>query len=213
MENLRKLRTKQQQEQDPTNLYLANLPLTFKETDVEQLLAKYGQVISTRILRDQQGTSKGELQVMQGERSKIKINSSTGVGFARMESREKCEQIIQIFNGTQLQGAKDPLLVKFADGGSKKKNNFKSPDPNARAWREVAEGVPVAYDPSMQQNGIGVNVGAHIGVPAYGRYGTPQVGGFAMPGYMPGYMMAQPIQQVDDQVSSLTTGALPKLVF
>jgi RNA recognition motif. (a.k.a. RRM, RBD, or RNP domain) len=53
------LRTKQQQEQDPTNLYLANLPLTFKETDVEQLLAKYGQVISTRILRDQQGTSKG----------------------------------------------------------------------------------------------------------------------------------------------------------
>jgi RNA recognition motif. (a.k.a. RRM, RBD, or RNP domain) len=50
---------KQQQEQDPTNLYLANLPLTFKETDVEQMLSKYGQVISTRILRDQQGTSKG----------------------------------------------------------------------------------------------------------------------------------------------------------
>lgn len=55
-----KMKTKQQQEQDPTNLYLANLPLTFKETDVEQLLAKYGQVISTRILRDQQGTSKGK---------------------------------------------------------------------------------------------------------------------------------------------------------
>lgn len=117
-----------------------------------------------------------------------------------MESREKCEQIIQIFNGTQLQGAKDPLLVKFADGGSKKKNNFKSPDPNARAWREVPEGVSVAYDPGMQQNGIGVNVGAHIGVPAYGRYGAPPVGGFAMPGYVPGYMMAQPIQQVDEQV-------------
>jgi len=117
-----------------------------------------------------------------------------------MESREKCEQIIQIFNGTQLQGAKDPLLVKFADGGSKKKNNFKSPDPNARAWREVPEGVSVTYDPGMQQNGIGVNVGAHIGVPAYGRYGAPPVGGFAMPGYVPGYMMAQPIQQVDEQV-------------
>lgn len=127
---------------------------------------------------------------------------STGVGFARMESREKCEQIIQIFNGTQLQGAKDPLLVKFADGGSKKKNNFKSPDPNARTWRDVAEGVPVTYDPSMQQNGIGVNVGTHIGVPAYSRYGAPQVGGFAMPGYMPGYMMAtQPLQQVDEQVN------------
>lgn len=52
---------KQQQEQDPTNLYLANLPLNFKETDVEAMLSKYGQVISTRILRDQQGTSKGML--------------------------------------------------------------------------------------------------------------------------------------------------------
>lgn len=56
-----------------------------------------------------------------------------------MESREKCEQIIQIFNGKQLPGAKDPLLVKFADGGSKKKSVFKSPDPNARTWREVTE--------------------------------------------------------------------------
>lgn len=84
------------------------------------MLSKYGQVISTRILRDQQGLSKG-------------------VGFARMESRERCEQIIQVFNGSQLQGAKDPLLVKFADGGSKKKNAFKNPDPNARTWREVTE--------------------------------------------------------------------------
>lgn len=62
-----------------------------------------------------------------------------------MESREKCEQIIQIFNGTQLPGAKDPLLVKFADGGSKKKNAFKNQnDPNTRTWREVTEvGAPV----------------------------------------------------------------------
>lgn len=57
-----------------------------------------------------------------------------------MESREKCEQIIQIFNGTQLPGAKDPLLVKFADGGSKKKSAFKNQnDPNTRTWREVTE--------------------------------------------------------------------------
>lgn len=69
----------QQQEQDPTNLYMANLPPHFKENDVDQLLAKFGQVVSTRILRDTHGHSKG-------------------VGFARMESREKCEQIIQVEN-------------------------------------------------------------------------------------------------------------------
>lgn len=125
-----------------------------------------------------------------------------GVGFARMESREKCEHIIQTFNGMQLQGAKDPLLVKFADGGSKKKSNYKSTDGNVRSWREVPEGVQVAYDPNMQQNGIGVNVGPHIGVQTYGRYGGPQVGSFTMPGYVPGYIMgAQPLQSVDEQVS------------
>jgi len=40
-------------------LYIANLPLNFKENDVDNLLAKYGQVISTRILRDTAGQSKG----------------------------------------------------------------------------------------------------------------------------------------------------------
>lgn len=53
------LLSSQQQEQDPTNLYIANLPLNFKENDVEALLAQYGQVISTRILRDTSGQSKG----------------------------------------------------------------------------------------------------------------------------------------------------------
>lgn len=51
---------KQQQEQDPTNLYIANLPSTFKETDLEVMLYKYGQVISTKILRDAQMNSKGK---------------------------------------------------------------------------------------------------------------------------------------------------------
>lgn len=102
----------QQQEQDPTNLYIANLPLSFKENDVDNMLAKFGQVISTRILRDTTGMSKG-------------------VGFARMESREKCEQIIQMFNGSPLAGAKEPLLVKFADGGSKKKGMSPKKNPNS----------------------------------------------------------------------------------
>ncbi|XP_015043059.1 protein alan shepard isoform X3 [Drosophila miranda] len=181
-----------QQEQDPTNLYIANLPPHFKETDLEAMLSKYGQVVSTRILRDQQMNSKG-------------------VGFARMESREKCEQIIQMFNGNTIPGAKDPLLVKFADGGPKKKNLFKTPDPNARAWRDVsAEGIPVTYDPSMQQNGVSVNVGTPIGVP-YSRFGAPQVGGYPVAGsqWIPGYMMTQPLAQVDDQYMQMA--AAPQL--
>lgn len=51
-----------------------------------------------------------------------------------MESKEKCEQIIQMFNGKALQGAKDALLVKFADGGNKKKSLYKS-----TIWRETGD--------------------------------------------------------------------------
>lgn len=112
------------------------MPLHFKETDVDSMLAKYGQVISTRILRDLLGVSKG-------------------VGFARMESKEKCEQIIQIFNGSPLPGCKEPLLVKFADGGNKKKNQYKNND-NSRMWRDGTEAIaPVTYDPNaLAQNGV-----------------------------------------------------------
>lgn len=39
-----------------------------------------------------------------------------------------------MFNGKALPGAKDPLLVKFADGGNKKKSLFKS-----TIWRETGE--------------------------------------------------------------------------
>ena len=53
-----------------------------------------------------------------------------------MESKEKCEQIIQMFNGTTLPGAKEPLLVKFADGGQKKRSPFRNEN---RMWREGSE--------------------------------------------------------------------------
>lgn len=49
----------QQQEQDPTNLYLSNLPVSMDEQELENLLKPFGQVISTRILRDAHGISRG----------------------------------------------------------------------------------------------------------------------------------------------------------
>ncbi|XP_014772116.2 RNA-binding motif, single-stranded-interacting protein 2 isoform X2 [Octopus bimaculoides] len=130
-----------QQEQDPTNLYIANLPPYFTEEHLENLFKEYGTVISTRILRKLDGQSRG-------------------VGFARMESKEKCEQIIQNFNSKILAGGNEPLLVKFADGGSKKKAQYQQ----NRSWTERADannysyvtGIPVGYDQSsIAQNGVG----------------------------------------------------------
>ncbi|KAI6661617.1 RNA-binding motif, single-stranded-interacting protein 3-like [Oopsacas minuta] len=93
-----------QQEQDPTNLYFSNLPKGFEECDLEQLLAPVGHVVSTRILRDQNGISRG-------------------VGFARLDSRERCEHAIKILNNKKMHEDIEALVCKFADGAPNKKRN------------------------------------------------------------------------------------------
>lgn len=58
------------------------------------------------------------------------------------------------------------------------------------------QGIPVAYDATMAQNNVNVNMGTPM-VP-YARYSTPQMGGYAMTGSQWGYMMAQPMPPVDE---------------
>ncbi|XP_074989884.1 RNA-binding motif, single-stranded-interacting protein 2 isoform X6 [Calonectris borealis] len=134
----------QQQEQDPTNLYISNLPLGVDEQELEALLKPFGQVVSTRILRDPHGASRG-------------------VGFARMESTEKCEAVITHFNGKYIKmppgvpAPPDPLLCKFADGGQKKRQSQGKFVPNGRAWARDGDAgtVTLAYDPAAAlQNGF-----------------------------------------------------------
>ncbi|XP_049517120.1 RNA-binding motif, single-stranded-interacting protein 1-like isoform X3 [Dermacentor silvarum] len=145
-----------QQEQDPTNLYMANLPLYMAEQDLEQLLQAHGAVISTRILRDNSAQSRG-------------------VGFARMESKEKCEQIIATFNGKVLAGSKEPLLVKFADGGNKKRTLYKNHE--HRMWRD-GEGLPYEQG-ALSQNGVGQQLVPAAAAAALGGYQQAQQRGYS----------------------------------
>ncbi|KAG7469886.1 hypothetical protein MATL_G00133540 [Megalops atlanticus] len=131
-----------QQEQDPTNLYISNLPVSMDEQELENMLKPFGHVISTRILRDANGVSRG-------------------VGFARMESTEKCEVVIQHFNGKYLKtppgvpAPSEPLLCKFADGGQKKRQNQTKYPQNGRPWpREGETSMALTYDPAAMQNGF-----------------------------------------------------------
>uniref|UniRef100_A0A8C2SFI8 RRM domain-containing protein n=1 Tax=Capra hircus TaxID=9925 RepID=A0A8C2SFI8_CAPHI len=130
-----------QQEQDPTNLYISNLPLSMDEQELEGMLKPFGQVISTRILRDTSGTSRG-------------------VGFA---SKSKVHLIIS--HNTQKNcllsnlcfPPSDPLLCKFADGGPKKRQNQGKFVQNGRAWPRNGDmsGMALTYDPTTAlQNGF-----------------------------------------------------------
>ncbi|XP_034088222.1 RNA-binding motif, single-stranded-interacting protein 1 isoform X3 [Gymnodraco acuticeps] len=136
-----------QQEQDPTNLYISNLPMSMDEQELENMLKHFGQVISTRILRDSSGRSRG-------------------VGFARMESTEKCDAVISHFNGKFIKTpagvpvSSEPLLCKFADGGQKKRQNQNRFVLNGRGWGRDGDsrlaGMTLTYDPSAAalQNGF-----------------------------------------------------------
>uniref|UniRef100_A0A8C6AP81 RRM domain-containing protein n=1 Tax=Monodon monoceros TaxID=40151 RepID=A0A8C6AP81_MONMO len=67
-----------QPEQNPTNLYISNLPLSTDEQKLEGMLKSFGQVISTRILRNTSGTSRG-------------------VGFARMEPPQRSVKLSSLW--------------------------------------------------------------------------------------------------------------------
>jgi RNA recognition motif-containing protein len=94
-------------EQDPTNLYIANLPRDYTEFSIREMLSPYGMVISTRVLRNPDG-------------------SSRCVGFARMETKQCCDQIISYYNGKKLSEDSDPLVVKLADSARRPKHSTSS---------------------------------------------------------------------------------------
>lgn len=131
------------QEEDPTNIYFSNLPDWIGDKSLREMLDPYGEVVSTRILRHPgQNGSEGR---------------SKGVGFARMHLKEQCEKIIEKFNGQPLtdpnnpaKATAKPLLVKFADGGPKKKKNHQlNITTNFRRDDMMMEthGLPLAWHP------------------------------------------------------------------
>ncbi|UYV60543.1 K02A2.6-like [Cordylochernes scorpioides] len=79
--------------------------------------------------------------------------------------RPSCERIISKFNGKQLAGGKEPLLVKFADGSSKKKAAASYKIKETQLWQEEQcvqpMGAPVQFEDSVaavvaaaSQNGL-----------------------------------------------------------
>lgn len=143
-----------------------------QEQDLENMLSQFGSVISTRILRDGN-------------------QHPRGVGFARMDSKDKCDLIIQTFNGKLVMGSKEPLLVKFADGGNKKKTTNRNGPPGGpngasnNGWRDSNSADPNAgglstlhyhhhHDQSMS-NANGVNQAAAVAAASAALMANPSM--------------------------------------
>ncbi|KAJ9656649.1 hypothetical protein H2201_008476 [Coniosporium apollinis] len=115
-----------------TNLYVSNIPKNMDERELASVFAPY-KVCSARVLRDPRGDSRG-------------------IGFARFESREVCEEIIKNFNNTPVSkpGGEEHLIqIRYSDTHEQKV--LKQYTAAARAFRahEYERGVMQARNGAL----------------------------------------------------------------
>lgn len=84
------------------NLYVRNLPRHYQQMDLERLFQRFGTIIQSRVLTDQQ------------------TGQSKGVGFVLFDQKKQAEEAISQISGTVPAGGTEPLLIKFADDNAKK---------------------------------------------------------------------------------------------
>lgn len=116
------------------NLYVSGLAKGMTQSDVDNLFAPYGVIVTSRILCDPlTGLSKG-------------------VAFVRYDTRHEAEQAIKHLNGTIPQGATEPVTVKFANCPNSLVKNLNLPlssVPFAGQNRRMINSLPHQHTPTL----------------------------------------------------------------
>ncbi|TVY25317.1 Sporulation-specific protein [Lachnellula hyalina] len=128
-------RLKAEGDDNSTNLYVSNLPKNMTEAELGAVFIGY-KVSSSRVLRDAN-------------------NNSRGVGFARFESRDVCEDIIEQFHGVPIGEEGLLLQVRYADTPAQKdlkritteRRQFRTSEYNVGAYGAPAD--MLALSPQM----------------------------------------------------------------
>jgi len=100
-----------------TNLYVSNLPKSMNEHELAQLFAPH-KVCSSRILRDKNGNGRG-------------------VGFARFESRDACEEVIKTFNNHSISSNDEELQIQIRYADTQEQKSLKQQTQAARQFRSA----------------------------------------------------------------------------
>lgn len=143
-------RLKAKGDQSSTNLYVSNLPKEMNEAELAAIFMDY-TVVSSRILHDSQGNSRG-------------------VGFARFETREICEEIIKNFHGTPIGDEGLLLQVRYADTPAQKdlkkitteRRQFRTTEYNVSAYGSPVELISLSPQVGSPGPGAGVNRMAQV---------------------------------------------------
>lgn len=84
------------------NLYIRNIPVHWKEVDLNKIFEPYGKIIQSRVLVD------------------LGTGVSKRVGFVLYDTRDEAENAIKNLSGKTLEGFTEPVMIKFADDNTKK---------------------------------------------------------------------------------------------
>ncbi|KAL8640644.1 MAG: hypothetical protein Q9228_002459 [Teloschistes exilis] len=111
-----------------TNLYLSNLPKSMNEAELQAIFkSKHPEftIVNHKVLKDENGLSRG-------------------VGFARFETPEICQQVIEEFSGMLLDEAKDlRLQIRYADTDEQK--DFKAKTAKSRQFKSTEYNRGIAW--------------------------------------------------------------------
>ncbi|CAN8103021.1 unnamed protein product [Discula destructiva] len=127
-------RLKAEGDDDSTNLYISNLPKTMTEAALVAVFHPY-QILSSKILRDSMGNSRG-------------------VGFARFETRDVCKEVIQQYHGFVIGDDGLAMQVRYADTPAQKelkritaeRRQYRTNEYNIGAYGSMAVGqTPTIY--------------------------------------------------------------------
>ncbi|KAL8712977.1 MAG: hypothetical protein Q9220_002837 [cf. Caloplaca sp. 1 TL-2023] len=158
-----------------TNLYLSNLPKTMNEAELQAIFkSKHPDfiIVNHKVLKDENGLSRG-------------------VGFARFETHEICETIIEEFSGMVLDEEKDlRLQIRYADTDEQK--DFKAKTAKSRQFKstEYSRGIEWVKSFGYQS-------------PTAAGFGSPLHAGMAGSNAM--WMAPSPVSPVTTSYSLLTS--------
>ncbi|KAI0418512.1 hypothetical protein F5X98DRAFT_373660 [Xylaria grammica] len=128
-------RLKAEGDDESTNLYISNLPRHFSEAELGTVFLGF-TILSSKILRDGMGNSRG-------------------VGFARFESRDICDRVIEEFQGVKLGPDGLPMQIRYADTPAQKelkrvtseRRQFRTNEYNVGAYGTTMVGMgPTIYN-------------------------------------------------------------------
>ncbi|KAK5136575.1 hypothetical protein LTR08_002589 [Meristemomyces frigidus] len=100
-----------------TNLYVSNLPKSMNEHELAQLFAPH-KVASSKILRDKNGHGRG-------------------VGFARFENRDDCEEVVRTFNNFAIKSGGEDLQIQIRYADTQEQKSLKQQTQAARQFRSA----------------------------------------------------------------------------